>query len=74
MELHLYWIDSKWKVEQRTANNYNLLVDVENKTYKIFVNPYLAYHRATDIEVKRKSDITDYVEYLKIIGFVEEVL
>lgn len=71
MKLHLFWIDSRWKAEGRTANNYNLLVDMENKTYKIFVNPYLAYHRAIDIEVKRKSDITDYVEYLKIIGYTE---
>ena len=38
MKLHLYWIDSRWKAEQRTANNYNLIVDMENKTYKVFIN------------------------------------
>ena len=31
MKLHLYWIDSKWKAERRTANNYNLIVDIEVK-------------------------------------------
>lgn len=53
------------------ANNYNLIVDMENKTYKVFINPYYAYNRAEDIEVKKKSDIMDYVEYLKLNGFKE---
>lgn len=69
MTLHLYWIDSRWKAERRTANNYNLIVDMENKTYKVFFNPYLLYDKPEDIEVKKKSDITDYIEYLKRNGF-----
>lgn len=69
MQLHLYWIDSRWKVERRTANNYNLIVDMENKTYKVFINPYLLYDKPEDIEVRKKSDIEKYVDYLRKNGF-----
>lgn len=44
---------------------------MENKTYKVFVNPFYGYDRVEDIEVKKKSDIVDYVEYLKLNGFKE---
>ncbi len=71
MRLHLFWIDKKWKKNGGCADNYNLIVDMGNKTYKLFVNPYYAYHRAEDIEVKKKSDITDYMKYLKENGFKE---
>lgn len=70
MRLHLFWIDKRWQ-ERGYANNYNLVVDMENKTYKVYVNPFYAYHRAEDIEVKKKSDITDYMKYLKENGFTE---
>lgn len=70
MKIHLFWIDKNWK-NGRTANNYNLIVDMENKTYKVFVNPFYGYDRVEDIEVKKKSDIVDYVEYLKLNGFKE---
>lgn len=60
MKIHLFWIDKNWKKNGRTTNNYNLIVDIENKTYKV-----------EDIEVKKKSDIVDYVEYLKLNGFKE---
>ena len=69
MKIHLFWIDKRWR-ERGCANNYNLIVDMENKTYKVYTNPFYAYHRNEDIEVKRKSDITDYVEYLKHNGFI----
>lgn len=69
MKLHLFWIDNKWKKNGGTANNYNLIVDMKNKVYKQFVNSFYAYSKPEDIEVKRKSDITDYVEYLKLNGF-----
>lgn len=71
MKIHLFWIDNKWKKAGDTANNYNLIVDMENKIYKVFINPYYAYNRAEDIEVKKKSDIVDYVEYFKENGFKE---
>lgn len=72
MKLHLYYLDRRWEAERRTANNYNLLVDMENKTYKIFISPFYGYGRPEDIEVKRKSDVVYYVEYLKQNGFTEE--
>lgn len=70
MKIHLFWIDKNWK-RNGVANNYNLIVDMGNKTYKVFIDPYYAYNRAEDIEVKKKSDIMDYVEYLKLNGFKE---
>lgn len=70
MRLHLFWIDKKWK-EKGYADNYNLIVDMENKTYKAYVNAFYGYCKPEDIEVKNKSDITDYIEYLKENGFEE---
>ena len=33
MRLHLFWLDKNWKKRGDCANNYNLIVDMENKTY-----------------------------------------
>ena len=71
MRLHLFWIDNKWKQNGGCAENYNLIVDMENRTYKVYVNAFYGYHRAEDIEVKKKSDILDYMGYLKKNGFKE---
>ena len=70
MRLHLFWLDKNWK-EKGVADNYNLIVDLENKTYKVYSNAFYGYYNPEDIEVKRKSDITDYIEYLKRKGFRE---
>lgn len=71
MRLHLFWIDNKWKQSGRCAENYNLIVDMENKTYKVYVNAFYGYYKPEDIEVKKKSDIADYIKYLKEHGFKE---
>lgn len=71
MELHLYYLDRKWTKRGDCAHNYNLVVDLDNKTYKRYVSPFYGYERSNDIEVKRKSDIIDYIEYLKGNGFVD---
>ena len=70
MKLHLYWIETNWH-SRGYANNYNLIVYPEDKTYKVYTNPFYAYEHPEDIEVKRKSDITDYIKYLKTNGFTE---
>ena len=71
MRLHLYYRDKGWENRGACAHNYNLVVDLGNKTYKIYVSPFYGYERSSDIEVKRKSDIMDYIEYLKENGFVD---
>ena len=71
MKIHLFWLDNNYKKTGRTANNYNLIVDMRNKTYQQFVNPFYGYYKAEDIEVKRKSDIVDYIKHLKANGFKE---
>ena len=70
MRLHLFWLDKNWK-EKGCADNYNLVVDMENKTYKVYVDAFCGYRNQEDIEVKKKSDITDYIEYLKENEFNE---
>jgi hypothetical protein len=70
MQIHLYWQDKNWE-DRGYANNYNLIVYMEDKTYKVYTNPYYDYNMIYDIEVKRKSDITDYIEYLKDNGYME---
>lgn len=71
MRLHLFWLDKNWKKCGDCANNYNLIVYMENKTYKVYTNAFYGYYHPEDIEVKKKSDIEDYIEYLKRNGFTE---
>lgn len=69
MMLHLYYIDNSWKKNHTAAKNFNLLVDFERKVYKTYTNPYYGYYNPEDIEVKKKSDIKNYIEYLEMMGF-----
>lgn len=71
MKLHLFWLDKDWIDKRGCANNLNLIVYFEDKTYKVYTNAFYGYYHQEDIEVKRKSDITDYIEYLKENGFKE---
>ena len=73
MRLHLYASDKGWANRGSHTKNYNLLVNTERKEYKIYVSPFYGYERSSDIEVKRKSDILNYIEYLKENGFVDAV-
>lgn len=70
MKIHLYWLDKNWH-GRGYANNYNLIVYTEDKTYKVYTNAFYDYRWPEDIEVKKKSDITDYIEYLKENAFTE---
>lgn len=71
IRLHLFWLDKNWKKRGDCVNNYNLIVDMENKSYKVYTNAFYGYYHPEDIEVKKKSDIEDYIEYLKRNGFTE---
>lgn len=72
MELHLYYLDKGWKKSEKgCADNFNLVVDMENKKFHTFTNPFYGYYAAKDIEVKRKSDIIDFIEELKKNGYEE---
>lgn len=52
MKLHLFWIDKNWE-ERGYAKNYNLIVDMEDRTYKTYTNPFYDYNKREDIEVKK---------------------
>lgn len=71
MKIHLYWLDKRWRGRGGCARNYNLLVDLEHKTYMIYIDPFYGYHHPEDIEVTKKSDITEYASYLCEHGFQE---
>lgn len=72
MKLHFYWIDAHWRQYGKgCAENYNLIVDMEEKTYTRYINSYYDYYQPNDIEVKRKSDIGYFIEYLKANDFKE---
>lgn len=73
MKLHLFWLDKNWKKKHKgAAEHYNLLVDFETKTYKVYINPYCNYQLPDDIEVAKKTDIMEYKEYLIKNGFKPE--
>lgn len=71
MQLHLYWIDKNRK-KKGIADNYNLVINYDKKTFMVFTDPYYWYLQKNDIEIKRKSDIDFYVEYLVKQGFTRE--
>lgn len=71
MRLHLFYLDKEWK-EKGAAENYNLSINMENRTYKIYTDAFCGYYELEDIEVKKKSDIDEYVKYLKKNGFKED--
>lgn len=70
MKIHLFWIDRNWETKGY-ANNYNLVVDFEKKTYLVYQNPFYDYRGPEDIQVVKKSDIKNYIEHLKKEGFKE---
>ena len=72
MRIHLYWLDKNWR-GRGCANHFNLIVDMDNKTYKVYTNSYYCYNKPEDIEVKRKSDILEYIDYLQKNGFAEDI-
>ena len=41
MRFHLFWLEKNWKKRGDCANNYNLIVDMENKTYKVYTNAFM---------------------------------
>lgn len=70
--LSLHYIDKNWKRSGRGyANNVHLIIDFDNHRYRYIVNYSMPSFGANRIEVKRKSDIDDYVKYLKAYDFVE---
>lgn len=71
IKLHLYWLEKNWQ-NRGYSMNYNLVVDLEEKTFRTFTNSTYCYEYPEDIEVKRKIDIFNYVDYLKERGFREE--
>lgn len=71
IKLHLYWLEKNWQ-NRGYSMNYNLVVDLEEKTFCTFTNSTYCYEYPEDIEVKRKIDISNYVDYLKERGFREE--
>lgn len=64
MFIHLYRLDKNWK-KKGVAENLNLIVNYEFKTYKMYINSFYGYDGKDSIEVKKKSDIFDYMETLK---------
>lgn len=70
LTLHLYYIDKNWKTKS-CASNFNLVVYLDDKAYKTFVNPFYGYDKPEDIEVKKKSDLLDYIKYLEKNGFTQ---
>lgn len=71
MKLHLFYLNKNWKKRGDCANNYNLIIDTDSKTYKVYTNVFYGYLRPEDVQVKRKADIEDYIQYLRANDFTE---
>ena len=67
--LVLWWEDVNWK-KKGAAENLVCTIDFENSILKKSITCNIPNGRNC-LEVKRKSDLTDYIESLIRLGFVE---
>ena len=70
MDFHLYWLDKNWQ-GRGCANNFNLLVHNDTKTYETYINPFCGYRSDMSVEAVRRSDITDFIKHLERDGYTE---
>lgn len=72
MKIHLVWLepDSSW-INRGYAKNLHLIVNYKTKSYEYLESYGTGWADRSLVEVKRKSDIKDYVEYLKSEQFVD---
>lgn len=68
MRLHLWWFDNNWQ-QRGYAKHLHLFIYFDEKKYVLRENMYYGYDGREHIQVKRKSDLTDYVEELIRNGF-----
>ena len=65
MKIHLVWLepDSRYSL--------HLFVNYERKSYEYIKSYRTTWNDTSLVKVKRKSDINDYIKYLKSEQFVE---
>lgn len=69
--LSLHYIDKNWQ-KRGYAKHIHLIIDYDKKVYRKVENYMLPDFTAYNhIEVKRKSDIEEYIQYLDFMGFKE---
>lgn len=66
MRLHLFWLDKNWKKRGDCANNYNLIVNMENKTYKVYTNAFYGYYDPEEDKRNNEEDRYTGWWYVKI--------
>lgn len=70
----LYWLEPKTKWETRGyANNQYLRIDYDAKKYSLTTGWYVPNGSDSQIEVLRKSELKQYIGYLKKCGFNENL-
>ena len=70
-EICLFWLDKNWK-SKGEAENAMLLVDYENKMFKHAITYMVPSATAPNsFEIKRKSDLIDYIKLLRQEEFRE---
>ena len=67
----LYYADKNWQV-RGYANNVWLNIYPDTKNFSKVITMYSDIGQVNIIEVKRKSDINDMVNYLKANGYTEK--
>ena len=67
----LYYADKNWQA-RGYANNVWLNIYPDTKNYSKVVTMWSDTERSNIVEVKRKSDINDMVDYLKANGYTEK--
>lgn len=71
MEIKLYWLDTRYRA-RGYANNLILNINTVEKSYALITTYAIPnINERKNIEVKRKSDILDYVSQLKADGYKE---
>lgn len=68
MRIVLFYRDKNWK-ERGYANHIWLSIYPESKTYQKVVTMYEDIGSNNVVEIKRKSDVADMIEYLKVNNY-----
>ncbi len=66
----LYYADKNWR-ERGYANNVWLNIYPDTKNFSKIVTMYSDIGQVNIVEVKRKADINDMINYLKAQGYTE---
>lgn len=67
----LFWKDTNW-IKKGVMENIWFYIYTGSRTYRKVITPSCSIYSNNIVEVKKKSAITEMIEYLNSCGFTED--